>query len=214
MWNCPSVEAQQLAEWIHSNTEWNTIRTLVYTHAVTVSQSTSSKHFETKSLLAGIVNAGQVGDLFQLQYSQFGVVGVPYLGQVTGMKVMQPGSWIPRSVDLDIDVLDHSRVLGLRMRSENVENSILNAMFDEEESFLTNDPAEQSVVMKLGKAGLPHVTVDVKVGNNEMYTFNNNHVDELIQQIKSEIDEVKTMSAYEKIEWFMCRLYQPIQISD
>ena len=48
---CPSTEALNVAEWIYHNTAFDTAKSLIATHAFSITSSNDPKYFQSKSLL-------------------------------------------------------------------------------------------------------------------------------------------------------------------
>merc|ERR1711990_515959 len=200
MWECPSIQAATFAEWIYHSTEYDTIKSLMATHATSIAESGMIKHQQAKSLVQGIlaiIETRQYLGFLNLDKSQYFSIGADQSG-IELVKVNVPGSWLPRI--LEISGSRSSKSFGARFRSENLENVIINAIYPLEENILTNSADENDVAVKLGLKALPRFTVDVTVGDNDIYSVTDDHVNEAIEHFKNQIEEIEQMSFYEKIK--------------
>ena len=111
-------------------------------------------------------------------------------------KIHEPGHWIPRILDGSASFTGSS--VGLHIRTQNIENVILDAMFPVEDNYLTNDPADEAVAIKLGKRMTPRFTAGLVF--NDVGALDYDEIEDCISQIKSEIDEIQQMSFYEKLK--------------
>ena len=73
-------------------------------------------------------------------------------------------------------------------------------MFPVEENYLTNDPADEAVAIKLGKRMTPRFTAGLVFNGNDIGALDYDEIENCINQIKTEIDEIKQMSFYEKLK--------------
>ena len=128
------------------------------------------------------------------QYFSFGFT----LGGFEVAKIHEPGHWIPRILDGSASFTGSS--VGLHIRTQNIENVILDAMFPVEENYLTNDPADEAVAIKLGKRMIPRFTAGLVFNGNDVGALDYDEIENCINQIKAEIDEIKQMSFYEKLK--------------
>ena len=110
-------------------------------------------------------------------------------------KIHEPGHWIPRILDGSASFTGSS--VGLHIRTQNIENVILDAMFPVEDNYLTNDPADEAVAIKLGKRMTPRFTAGLVF--NDVGALDYDEIEDC-NQIKSEIDEIQQMSFYEKLK--------------
>ena len=113
-------------------------------------------------------------------------------------KIHEPGHWIPRILDGSASFTGSS--VGLHIRTQNIENVILDAMFPVEENYLTNDPADEAVAIKLGKRMTPRFTAGLVFNGNDVGALDYDEIEDCINQIKTEIDEIQQMSFYEKLK--------------
>ena len=70
MWECPSTEALNVAEWIYHNTAFDTVKSLIATHAFSITSSNDPKYFQTKSLLGGLASNMEFNELTHYTQSQ------------------------------------------------------------------------------------------------------------------------------------------------
>ena len=62
MWECPSTESLNVAEWIYHNTAFDTVKSSIGTHAFSITSSKDPKYFQTKSLLGGLASNMKFND--------------------------------------------------------------------------------------------------------------------------------------------------------
>ena len=70
MWECPSTEALNVAEWIYHNTAFDTVKSLIATHAFSITSNNDPKYFQTKSLLGGLASNIEFNELTHYTQSQ------------------------------------------------------------------------------------------------------------------------------------------------
>ena len=70
MWECPSTEALNVAEWIYHNTAFDTVKSLIATHAFSITSSNDPKYFQAKSLLGGLASNMEFNELTHYTQSQ------------------------------------------------------------------------------------------------------------------------------------------------
>ena len=67
---CPSTEALNVAEWIYHNTAFDTAKSLIATHAFSITSSNDPKYFQSKSLLGGLASNMEFNELTHYTQSQ------------------------------------------------------------------------------------------------------------------------------------------------